>query len=394
MEHENQNKVDTTQLPPLGKKKSVYERAKRWVVEKSAAFSRFFTFRKHYYLEAQQAFRKVESEFSVLKSVVYAKEVQTPEALDTIREVDKLIEEARGQMTYAEFWPYIHLIELHLINLYDLKELIAKLSIVRNNLYVLKDGDKVEWEKRLSEFDAAEPSKIDTEFLLKILYTVTSEINEERRTRFMTNDLKHDLMKRLIRITVIIGVLAWMFTFMIVRDNLVHYAVIVGVLGGFFSRILSTQSLEFKPPAFALLSLYTYTQPLLGGIGALILYLILISPIGPGVISGDTFYLTPADTRIYVDSLVTNHPDVLGIPFPLIASDSTSAKIVIHQYPKPGLFLLLAFLAGFSERWLLGTLETIVGKKLQKGEEPKPSAEPKPKPDTNPNLKPDAAPNG
>ncbi|MCK9211891.1 MAG: hypothetical protein M0P61_13710 [Ignavibacteriaceae bacterium] len=362
-------KAGDSQDQKCKEKKSWFERAKYWTADKSAAFSRFFTFRKHYYLEAQQAFRKTESEYNVLKSIIESKQTQTPEEKDTIIEIDKLICEARTQMTYAELWPYIHLIELHLLRLYDLTSLLSYLSIVRNNLYILKVEDKTEWEKKLAEFDTiTDTSKIDTEYLRKLLYTITSEINEARRINFMTNDLKHDLMKRFIRITVIIGLFAWLFTYMIVRDPLVHYAIVIGVLGGFFSRILAIQTLEFKPPAFSLLSLYTYTQPLLGGIGALILYLILISPIGPEVISGNTFYLSQEQTAKYFQATITYKPKVFGMPLPMIVTDSTSASIVIHQYPKPGLFLLLAFLAGFSERWLLGTLETIVGKKLQKGD--------------------------
>ena len=48
---------------------------------------------------------------------------------------------------------------------------------------------------------------------------------------------------------------------------------------------------------------------------------------------------------------------------------------MLPQYPRPILFLLLAFLAGFSERWLPGTLNTIIGEKLQHAsEEKKPTA--------------------
>jgi len=360
-----------------GKPRTWFEKFKNWITDKTAAFSRFFTFRKHYYLEAQQAFRKAESEFYVLKSIVTKKDNITNEEADTIIEIEKLIGEAHKQITYAELWPYIHLIELHLIRLYDKNSLLSYLSIVRNNLYSLNEADRKEWEAKLNPFvSCTEESKMDTDCLRRILYTITSEINEVRRISFMTSDLKRDLMKRFIRITVVIGVLAWIFIYSILRDPLVHYAVIIGVLGGFFSRILSIQTLEFKPPAFALLSLYTYTQPLLGGIGALLLYILLISPLGPELISTNTFYLQPSETTAYIDALVKKDTSTfLGNRIPLIVPDTSTAKIVINNYPKPGLFLILAFIAGFSERWLLGTIDNIVGAKLKKKEEAKPKPE-------------------
>lgn len=372
---EKQNNLNQSESDKCNEDKKISVKIMTWINKMGERFSRILTFRRHYYLEAQQAFRKVVSEYNVIKSIVNAKQNQTPEDTDTIHEIDSLICEATKQETYSQLWPYIHLIELQLIRLYDYKSLLSYRITVLNNLNALKEADKNRWEKELSSLE----EKPDEEYLKRILYKVTSEINEAQRINFMTNDLKRDLMKRFIRITLIIGLLAWVLTFMIVRDSLVHYAIVIGLMGGFFSKILSIQTLEFKPPAFALISLYTYTQPLLGGLGALVLYLILISPIGPEVISGDTFYLDSLQTQHYFQSTIDYKPTIFGIPIPMIIPNKYAASIVIERYPKPGLFLLLSFLAGFSERWLLGTLESIVGKKLKKEETQSDKKEVKPK---------------
>ncbi|MFA6596929.1 MAG: hypothetical protein WCS69_04335 [Ignavibacteriaceae bacterium] len=357
-----------------------------------AAFLRFFNIKQIYYLDAHQAYRKILSEYAVIHSVILAKEKISAEEHDTIQEIDLIIAEANRINHYEELWPFIHLIELQILRLYDLKALLSHLIIIRNNLYVLDEEDRKRWEPVLTKFDVADNAQpLDENYFRNVIYSVTAEIQEARRLNFMTTDLKHALMKRFFWITLGVGILAWGFAFAIIRDPLVHYAVIFGLLGGFFSRVLALKSLEFKPAAFSLLALYTYIQPLLGGVGALILYLILISPLGPQVISGDTFYLSDTETHNYIVAKISDSTTVMSWKVPALIRDTSliSTSKVISQYPKPGMFLLLAFLAGFSERWLLGTLETIVGKKLQKDGDGKSTPEVKPAPvTTTPEVKP------
>lgn len=346
--------------------------------ERMSALVRFFNIKQIYYLDAHQAFRKIVSEYAVIHSVILAKETISAEEHDAVIEIDLVIEEAKKIKSYEELWPFIHLIEFQILKLYDVKMLLSQLIIMRNNLYLLDEEDRKRWDVVLTKFDnIADGGAIDEAYFRSVIYTLTAEIQEARRLNFMTTDLKQSLMKRFFWITLATGILAWSFAYAIIRDPLVHYAIIFGVLGGFFSRVLSLRNLEFKPAAFSLLALYTYIQPLFGGIGALILYLILISPVGPQVISGDTFYLSTAETHEYIKTKLSDSTTIMSWNVPSLIKDTTqiSTSKVISQYPKPGLFLLLAFLAGFSERWLLGTLETIVGKKLQKGEEVKPATE-------------------
>jgi hypothetical protein len=333
----------------------------------AAVILRFFNIRQIYYLDAKQAHRRILSEYAVLHSIVLAKPKISAEEHDAIEEIEKLISEAKKITQYEELWPYIHLIELQVLRLYDIKALYSQLTLIRNNLFLLNAEDKQRWEAILAQFDDF-TKPVDEPYFRSVIYTITSEIQEARRLNYMTNDLKRALMKRFFWITLLIGVLAWAFAFSIIRDTLVHYAVIFGLLGGFFSRVLSIRNLEFKPPAFSLLALYTYIQPLFGGIGAIILYVLLISPIGPSVISGDTFYLSPEETHTYIVDKLTDKTTLTKYQLPSLITDTKieSTSKIISQYPKPGLFLLLSFLAGFSERWLLGTLDTIVGKKLQK----------------------------
>jgi hypothetical protein len=347
-----------------------------------ASFLRFFNIRQIYYLDAQQAFRKILSEYAVVHSVISAKEKISAEEHDAMKEIDLLIDEAKRINHYEELWPFIHLIELQILRLYDLKTLFSQFIIVRNNLYMLDEEDRKRWEEVLSKFDnVTNGVNIDEGFFRSVMYSVTAEIQEVRRLNYMTTDLKRSLMKRFFWITLGIGMLAWIFAYAIIRDPLVHYAVIFGVLGGFFSRILSIRNLEFKPAAFSLLAMYTYIQPLFGGIGALILYILLISPIGPQVISDDTFYLNDAETHKYIITKLADTTTIMTWKLPALIKDTSfvSTSKVILQYPKPGLFLVLAFLAGFSERWLLGTLETIVGKKLQKQDDAQPAPKVQPK---------------
>lgn len=346
--------------------------------ERMSALVRFFNIKQIYYLDAHQAFRKIVSEYAVIHSVILAKETISAEEHDAVIEIDLVIEEAKKIKSYEELWPFIHLIEFQILKLYDVKMLLSQLIIMRNNLYLLDEEDRKRWDVVLTKFDnIADGGAIDEAYFRSVIYTLTAEIQEARRLNFMTTDLKQSLMKRFFWITLATGILAWSFAYAIIRDPLVHYAIIFGVLGGFFSRVLSLRNLEFKPAAFSLLALYTYIQPLFGGIGALILYLILISPVGSQVISGDTFYLSTAETHEYIKTKLSDSTTIMSWNVPSLIKDTTqiSTSKVISQYPKPGLFLLLAFLAGFSERWLLGTLETIVGKKLQKGEEVKPATE-------------------
>lgn len=340
--------------------------------ERITALVRFFNIKQIYYLDAYQAYRKIVSEYAVIHSVIMAKTTITAEEHDAVIEIDQLIREAKKIKSYEELWPIIHLIEFQILRLYDLKTLFSRLIIICNNLYMLDEEDRKRWDVVLKKFDnIADGGAVDEAYFRSVIYTLTAEIQEARRLNFMTTDLKQSLMKRFFWITLATGILAWVFAYAIIRDPLVHYAVIFGVLGGFFSRVLSLRNLEFKPAAFSLLALYTYIQPLFGGIGALILYLILISPVGPHVISGDTFYLSDTETHNYIIAKISDTTTVMDMKIPALIKDTSliSTSKLISQYPKPGMFLLLAFLAGFSERWLLGTLETIVGKKLQKGEE-------------------------
>ncbi|MFA6979344.1 MAG: hypothetical protein WC209_08485 [Ignavibacteriaceae bacterium] len=362
----------------IGEKKGVIKFVRETIImvwqfcrERISALVRFFNIKQIYYLDAHQAFRKIVSEYAVIHSVILAKETISAEEHDAVKEIDLVIEEAKKLKSYEELWPLIHLIEFQILRLYDLKTLFSRLVIIRNNLYLLDVEDRKRWEVVLVKFDnVAEGGAVDEAYFRSVIYSLTAEIQEARRLNFMTTDLKQSLMKRFFWITLATGILAWTFAYAIIRDPLVHYAVIFGVLGGFFSRVLSLRNLEFKPAAFSLLALYTYIQPLFGGIGALILYLILISPVGPQVISGNTFYLSEIETHEYIKTKLSDSTTIMNWNIPSLIKDTTqiSTSKVISQYPKPGLFMLLAFLAGFSERWLLGTLETIVGKKLQKGD--------------------------
>jgi len=345
---------------------NLLERIINWISNGREIFKQYFTFHKLYFYESKQALRRVRNEFYIYKDKIQETIDTYPLNKNVVEEIENLISEAEKVRAPSKLWPIIYLIELDIIKLYNLKKLLVYSHSVDGNLNILNENRQNKWREKLTEFNGLELEQIDVESFREVLSTVTFEINEAHRINNMTNELKQNLLKRFILMTVIIGALSWIFLYSIVKDPLIGYGIFIGMLGGFFSRVLSVQSLEFKPPAFSLISLYTYTQPFLGGIGALVLYLVLISPLGPQIISGDTFYLSPEQTKIYFGATIQSNSNVLGMFWPSLANSTSAAEIIINRYPKPGLFLLLSFFAGFSERWLLGTLETIVGKKLQK----------------------------
>jgi hypothetical protein len=394
---EDQHRISGDPPESENNERGFWKRA--WSVCKDLGYRlmRFLFIEWTYKLQAQEAYRKLKSEFAVLHSTLTETgRTLTPEEDDAIKEIQKLINEAENATHYIRLWSYIYMIELQLIHLYDENRLTAQLIIIRNNLYILDPDDKKQWENTLEQFKPDAKTKIgNLPYFRSTLYYVLEEIQRARRLNYLTTDLKRALIKKFWWFTMGIGAVALLCSYLLVRDSLVFYAAIFGILGGFISRLLSVNQLEFKPPAFSLVAMYNYIQPLFGGIGALILYLILISPVGPQVISTDTFYMNKEETRQYigsklfaameVDSIAadtiltgtarrdTMHTDSLHTqqqtkphwPKWTLVSDTSQITTILPHYPKPSLFLLLAFLAGFSERWLLGTLETIVGKKLQ-----------------------------
>ncbi|MCX6120110.1 MAG: hypothetical protein NTX44_00620 [Ignavibacteriales bacterium] len=374
--------------------KKAWSKLKKGLHDLWSCVHRFLFIDWMYNIEAEQAYRKLKSEFTVLSSIVQDRSQKTAEDHDALEEIKTLIAEADSLKHYTDLWPFINNIKLQMTHLLDTNDLISRLHIAQNNLYLLDASDKKQWEDVLAQFKQdSTPStnitpSINTAYLRSTLYALTTKLQEARRLNYLTIDMKRALIKRILVITILIGAVSTLFAFYLVHDPLVIYAVAFGILGGFVSKMLSLDKLEFKPSAFSLVALYTYIQPLFGGLGALILYIILISPIGPQVFfNSETFYLSKAETKQYVisklmtsevDSVMFKRMDSLrvdstqtlrkSIPYKqryALISDTSQIYNFIPQYPKPSLFLLLAFLAGFSERWLLGTLETIVGKKLQ-----------------------------
>jgi hypothetical protein len=327
-------------------------------------------FRGEFQREAEQRFEQVSSEFVVLKSVIEKKEhPATAEEHDTILEISRLIAAAQmdASSNYAEMWSTITSIDNLMINLLDAEGLIALAVKLKNNMYLLHEVDRKEWEKHLDVILQANHAPKETEVreIRRVLKTLGGEISEARRVNYMTTELKRSLMFRFMIVTILFGGIVSILTYCLFGDPLVFEAVIFGVLGGFFSRVIAMKDLEFKPPAFPLIALYTYVQPLLGGVGALVLYLVMVSPVSREVFNTETFYLDSTKTQAYIQSL-KEHP--ASIPFVHVDSSSVNRFVsATANYPKPVLLLLLAFLAGFSERWFLGTIETIIGKKLQKG---------------------------
>jgi hypothetical protein len=443
----------------------------RWLKNLPVCISYILTFRNYYYIEVMQALKKVESEYKTMQNIPHSPAFQFETLTAIGNAIEKLICDAEKEKNYSKIWPIVHQIELLLIKLYDDNMLTAHLSTVRNNLYVLEEKDQKLWESKLNEFEnlntplvektvekvtrkdeatvtekvtyktkaktddtektaaaakdetASEKQKkndIKIELLRALLYTITAAINEARRVEYMTNDLKRVLLRRIMWCTIICGIVSWVFAFSLIRDPLVNYAILLGLLGGFFSRLYSTTSLNFKPPAFSLLAQYSYVQPIIGGIGAVIMYFILLSPVGTEIIN-DSLYLSEAQTKQYImDKFVADKQDTSWtkkylppfrvhtfisvdikdttakkgtllnqtssakqkpklskksnaktVTIPKPNTDTTSVdttKIVsnplITKYPKPFLLLILAFLAGFSEKFFMGTVNKIVGSKF------------------------------
>jgi hypothetical protein len=443
------------------------EKYLRWFGNLTAYISYFFTFRNYYYIEVMQALKKVESEFRILKTLSSPEGNgnKTKRINDTDEErpkiegtVETLICKAQKEKNYSKLWPLVHQIELLLVKLYNENMLIAYVGIVKNNLFVLDEKDQKLWESKLKEYEDlfslvvqnnnqnnsgvnipnanSEPGEepepeediaeddvqkdVDNriEQLRALLYTITAEINETRRVEYMTNDLKRVLLRRVMWCTVLCGFLAWIFAYSLIRDPLVNYAILLGLLGGFFSRLYSTKDLNFKPPAFSLLAQYTYVQPLIGAIGAVIMYFILLSPLGTELIN-DSMYLDAKQTNNYIvekytadkknlfwldnflppfkvntfisvkDSLIkdtcnkkqndttkpkpetpkkTKNKIAAATPPKADSIKIDTIKVVsnhlITKYPKPLLLLILSFLAGFSEKFFMGTVNKIIGSKF------------------------------
>jgi len=327
-----------------------------------------FNIKKYYQQEAEQRLSQVNSDYAVIKS---ASINRTKEQEDAINEIDRLCQDAETK-SYTQIWSRINQIEQLMVLLFDNIALYPLAIKLKNNTYLLHETDRVEWDKQVEKIiqpgPTIDPAK-DNE-IRSLLRRLSAEIAEARRVNFMTTELKRALLGRFLFLTLFSGVIvALVFCFVLGYPSVLE-AVLLGVLGGFFSRILAIKDLDYKPPAFTLMAMYNYVQASLGGIGALVLYIILISPLGPEVLSEKIFY--SADTTVTAPS---HNPVVNDSSSVFLTKDTTKIqrpRTPTGKMPNPSAVYLLSFLAGFSERWLLGTLEGIIGKKLAKADQSPP----------------------
>lgn len=324
-----------------------------------------FGMRKYYVMEVKQRLQQLTTEFEIIKAHVEGKEslqISTEEKY-IIERVKSLLGEAENQKDYKNTWAMIGDIELMLISLMDIASLRSAANKLQSDLYLLHEEDRKLWVDSLNQIVKNEPP-LEVGSIRAILRTITLKIAEARRTEFMTVYLKRALLTRFILVTIVIGGLVATLFAVLLQDINIWVAISVGTLGGFFSRVLALRDLNYKPAAYPIMALYNYVQALLGGIGALVLYIILISPLGSEVIS-DKFYV-PSKS---VETWRTPNPKIGPLTVPFVDSTNVNFFRRSVQFPQPSMLIVLSFFAGFSERWLLGTLENIVGKKLAKNGE-------------------------
>jgi hypothetical protein len=341
-----------------------------WVFGLLRLFFLFFRLKRWYVLGSRQALEQVRTEFRLLKSAIMARPLPgiKQEEKDAIELIESLFPAASDQLDDDDYWARIGEIELAMITLMDLNALVSYSVKLKNNIYVLHESDRPEWTKRLDEF-LKDPKAMDLEAARALVHALTAEISRSRQEEYLTTCLKGALLTRFLIITIILGLAVATMFYAVLHDILVFYALVLGTLGGFFSRVLALKDLDYKAPAFRVMSQYNYVQASLGGISALVLYILLISPVGAKVLNNEVFYLDSTTVSFWTE------PMAFG-PWKISLVDSATMVRVQRsvKHPLPSAFILLAFLAGFSERWLLGTLENIVGKKLQKPDVPPPAA--------------------
>jgi|GEM_PF-2764655 len=343
-----------------------------WILTLLWRFLLFFRLKRYYILESAQALQQVKTEFLLLKSAIESRNPPDirKEERDAIALIESRLAAADEQLDDDAYWGLVGQIELAMITLMDRNALTSYSVKVKNNIYVLHESDRTEWTNRLNEF-LQDPKKADLEAARALVKALTGEISRARQEEYLTMCLKGALLTRFLVITIILGLAVAAMFYVVLHDILVFYALMLGTLGGFFSRVLALKDLDYKAPAFRVMSQYNYVQASLGGISALVLYILLISPVGAKVLNTEVFFSDSSAVTVWKE------PPALG-PWKISLVDSATMvrmqKSVNH--PLPSAFILLAFLAGFSERWLLGTLEGIIGKKLQKADASSPAPSP------------------
>jgi len=343
-----------------------------WVLKLLWRFLLFFRLKRYYIMESDQVLQQVKTEFLLLKSAIESRNPPDirKEERDAIVLIETRLAAAAEQHDRDTYWAIVGEIELAMITLMDLNALASYSVKVKNNIYVLHESDRPEWANRLDEF-LKDPKKAELEAARALVKALTAEISRARQEEYLTTCLKGALLTRFLIITILLGLVVATMFYVVLHDILVFYALVLGTLGGFFSRVLALKDFDYKAPAFRVMSQYNYVQASLGGISALVLYILLISPVGAKVLNNDVFFSDSTAATVWKE------PPALG-PWKFSLVDSVTMvrmqKSVNH--PLPSAFILLAFLAGFSERWLLGTLEGIIGKKLQKADAPSTTAPP------------------